>query len=135
MVYFAYADQVRPEETRCDAWEADHGLGLFHECVVRVASGVTTGIWRGQMSEKSDAMAAARKILQIIPADGWKARYLPTSHQAQGGIAFVELRLVCWALVEIGLATQQIVGMVAPAKGSMAVFADEQPDFVTYISN
>ena len=80
-------------------------------------------------------MAAARKILQIIPADGWKARYLPTSHQAQGGIAFVELRLVCWALVEIGLATQQIVGMVAPAKGSMAVFADEQPDFVTYISN
>lgn len=87
------------------------------------------------MSEASEAMAAARRILQIIPADDWKARYRPTSYQSQGGMAYVDLHLVCWALVEVGSATQQVVGMVAPSKGSAAVFADEQPDFVNYIRN
>lgn len=67
--------------------------------------------------------------LQMIPAGTWKARYKETP--------FSDRPLVCWALVEMGLTTQ-VVGMVvkgATNQASKLVFADEELDFLTYISD
>jgi hypothetical protein len=73
---------------------------------------------------------ALRKILQMIPAGTWKARYKETP--------FSDRPLVCWALVEMGLTTQ-VVGMVVKGAANQApsklVFADEELDFLTYISD
>ncbi len=72
--------------------------------------------------------AALRKILQVIPAGTWKARYKASP--------FNDVPLVCWALVEMGLTTQ-VVGVVVKVATTQPsgklVFADEEIDFVTYI--
>jgi hypothetical protein len=74
--------------------------------------------------------AALRKIIQMIPAGTWKARFKadPVSDKP----------LVCWALVEMGLTTQ-VVGMVVKVATNQPsgklVFADEEMDFVTYVSD
>lgn len=66
------------------------------------------------------------RILQIIPADNWRAQYSAES----GALDDV---LICWALVDgegedfIG---QEVRGMVAD--GSMITFADEIKEFVGY---
>ena len=71
---------------------------------------------------------AGRKILQMIPAGPWKARFKAEP--------FNDKPLVCWALVEMGLGTQ-IVGMVVKLSNNQSklTFADEDIDFITYISD
>ena len=73
-------------------------------------------------------MPTGRKILQIIPSDGWKARFKAEP--------FDDKPLVCWALVEMGL-TSQIVGMFVKSTSNQSrpAFVDEEVDFVTYISD
>jgi hypothetical protein len=73
-------------------------------------------------------MPTGRKILQMIPAANWKARFKAEP--------FNDKPLICWALVEMGLTTQ-VVGMVVKATTgqSRPAFADEELDFVTYIAD
>lgn len=53
-----------------------------------------------------------RKILQIIPANGWWAGYNGYADPDGGGTREGFDRLVCWALVEKEDDTTEVLGMI-----------------------
>jgi hypothetical protein len=68
------------------------------------------------------------KIIQIIPADNWRAVYKSDGAEP----APSDEILVCWALVdsEPKVIGTEIRGMVAD--GSMIIFADDAKNFAGY---
>jgi len=78
-------------------------------------------------------MDQRRKIIEIIPADGWFAQ-LQLKKQDSEIFETVDKRLICWALVvQGGLGTEQtIVGVVAGPKGETS-FADQDRRFDGYV--
>jgi hypothetical protein len=73
-------------------------------------------------------MAIERQILQIMPADGWKAVYLQDKKPYYG----IE-PLAGWALVEGvygGKAEREVVGLDA---ADDVVFVTELPNFFVYV--
>lgn len=52
-----------------------------------------------------------RKILQIIPADGWWAGYDGSTDPERNASREGFLRLICWALVEDEEGKTEVVGM------------------------
>lgn len=64
-----------------------------------------------------------RRILQIIPADGWWAEYDGTTDPDRNIARDGFLRLVCWALVETEEGKTEVVGM--DGEGELEIgFAD-----------
>jgi hypothetical protein len=78
-------------------------------------------------------MDQKRKIIQMVPADGWFAQ-LQLKREDSEGFEMVEKRLICWALVvQSGLGTEQsIVGVIAGAKGEPS-YVDQDRRFGGYI--
>lgn len=64
-----------------------------------------------------------RKILQIIPADGWVACYKQYNKEID------ESQLVCWALVEDEKGNCWVTGLDADDSASGVDFADECDNF------
>jgi hypothetical protein len=79
----------------------------------------------------------SRKILQIIPAGKWMARF---KQQAKDGSEHIDETLVCWALVQSHSDDDelpQVVGMVRSMSKSSrkVVFADEEQNCVGFVLN
>jgi hypothetical protein len=77
----------------------------------------------------------SRKILQIIPAGNWMARF---KQQAKEGSEHIDETLVCWALVQSDSdddELSQVVGMVRSISKSPGkiVFADEEQNFIGFV--
>lgn len=76
-----------------------------------------------------------KKIIQIMPAEGWKAVH--AARGEDGGIELSEETLVCWALVETPPSPdeeelfREVVGMVAE---SYVEAAEEFESFVAYLA-
>ncbi len=72
-----------------------------------------------------------RKILQVMPADGWRALYVS---RAPGGAAALEaIPLVAWSLWEDEDGDRGISGLDSDAHG-FTDYADEASNFVCYLS-
>jgi hypothetical protein len=79
----------------------------------------------------------SRKILQIIPAGNWMARF---KQQSKDGSEHIDETIVCWALVQSDSEDDglpQVVGMVRSISKSpgKVVFADEEQNFVGFVLN
>jgi hypothetical protein len=79
----------------------------------------------------------SRKILQIIPAGNWTARF---KQQSKDGSDHIDETLVCWALVQRDSGDDelpQVVGMVRSISKSPGkiVFADEEQHFIGFVLN
>lgn len=66
-----------------------------------------------------------RRIVQIMPADGWRARFAEKADGREW-----DDPLVCWALVEDEQAWQEVVGMVA---ADPVEFCDTFDQFLGYM--
>lgn len=66
-------------------------------------------------------MDKERKIVQIIPATGWWARY---RGYLVGARSF-ERPLVCWALMEDG----EVIGVETSPEGIVSLAGDEEEDY------
>ena len=66
-------------------------------------------------------MSKNRKILQIIPADGWWARMMKQDPEFQP--------LACWALIEGEDADGVVMGMIA---GECVEFVEDEEKFDAY---
>lgn len=76
----------------------------------------------------------SRKILQIIPAGNWTARF---KQQAKDGSEHIDESLSCWALVQSDSDDDklpQVVGMVRSMSKSpgKVIFADEEQNFIGF---
>jgi hypothetical protein len=72
-----------------------------------------------------------RKILQIIPADGWWIGFNGTSPTGSGERSTGFMRMVCWALVENEDGTTEVVGMDGDLDTDVR-FADHDQAFDQY---
>lgn len=67
------------------------------------------------------------KILQIIPATGWFARYIDPSAEDPDNLT----ALVCWALVEDETGERRVVGMDSASDG--VAVAEDLTNFSEYV--
>lgn len=72
-------------------------------------------------------MNAPRRILQIIPADGWNALYAIRPEENKNDPVYVS-PLTCWALVEEGK-VQYVVGLDCTQS-----FCDQGDNFLGYLA-
>lgn len=68
-----------------------------------------------------------KNIVQIIPADGWKAVFLWENASEKDAIGV--LPLVCWALVEDKNKKRNIFGVIATGDGLLGLLNDDDAFF------
>jgi len=70
---------------------------------------------------------AKRKVIQIIPADGWFARYTDASQDSPDNV----YPLACWALVESETGERWVEGMDSASDG--IALAPDTTNFIEYV--